>query len=225
MDWVSGFWRDGYAIAPWSFEAGELAEIRPECERLLGARDAWTVLGAAAKSRPLSDFAQHDLFRRLSETLIGPDIDLFWDSLNRKPSGRGKAFAWHQDSAYGRTEPVAYITCWTAFDTADEQSGCLCVVPGSHEAGPLAHTTQPATDDSYQGLCAPADPHAPVAHVRLQPGQVAVLHSCTLHRSGPNTSDHDRLAYITAYVRAGTRYLDLGLPSDAKAPAFRSAAG
>ena len=224
-DWVRDFWRDGYVVAPWLFEPSDLAAVRLECERLLGATDAWAILGASSQSRLLADFARHDLFRRLSLALIGPDIDLYWDSLNTKPARRGKAFAWHQDSGYGRTDPSAYISCWTAFDAADEESGCLCVVPGSHEGGPVAHLTQRPTEDSYGGLQAPGEWATPAVSVRMEPGQVAVLHSFTLHGTGPNTSGHDRIAYVTAYVRAGTRYLDPGLPSDAKAPAFRSDAG
>jgi ectoine hydroxylase-related dioxygenase (phytanoyl-CoA dioxygenase family) len=162
------------------------------------------------------------VFRGIVEPLLSSDVDLYWDSIVRKPAGHGREFRWHQDGGYGRTEPEGYITCWTPLAATSEENGCLWVVPGSHLAGMLPHDSLDSTAHAYSGLVADLPADAAPVPLPMEPGQVAVLHSFTLHRSGPNRSASPRTAYVAAYTRAGTRYLDPGLPSDAKAPAFRA---
>lgn len=220
-DWERDFWRDGYVVAPTAFEPDELSSLRPACERLLRG-DAWAILGASQRSPQLFAFARHERFRELSSGLVGPDVDLYWDSLNCKRAGCGKEFAWHQDAAYGRTEPDTCVSFFTALDAADERSGGLWVIPGSHRGGFVAHEARSGSEQVYRGLVACGVGETGAVAVPLDAGGVALLHSLTLHRTGPNASDRDRMLYIAAYVRAGTRYRDAGLASDAKAPAFRS---
>jgi ectoine hydroxylase-related dioxygenase (phytanoyl-CoA dioxygenase family) len=165
-------------------------------------------------------FAMHDIFRRICALTIGSDIDLFFDSILHKPARGGKELRWHQDAAYGRTDPP-YIACWVPLSAGSAASGGLWVAPGSHRSGTLEHTRGSATAQEYAGPVSTTIPSGS-RPLDLSPGQVAVIHSELLHRSGPNATDTDRLVYQCGFVAASTRFFDDGLSEDHKLPIFRS---
>ena len=214
------FAADGYVVTPAVFSAVEILAIHEECERLRTRSRSWAVLGAARESSRLLAFAKHDVFRRICAMTIGSDADLFFDGILHKPAHGGKELRWHQDAAYGRTDS-SYVACWVPLTAGSAASGGLCVSPGSHRAGPLEHTRCSETAREYAGLVSTMTP--PLSRpLDLSPGQVAVIHSELLHRSGPNATDVDRLAYQCGFVGASTRFLDDGLSEDHKLPIFRS---
>ena len=186
---------------------------------LLTESTSWAVLGAAARSEILLEFVKHDVFRQICAKTIGADVDLYFDSIAFKASGRSKELGWHQESAYGRTDRP-YIACWTALTRAVRGSGCLWVAPGSHRKGPREHKRHSESEAVYAGPVVLAAPEQSIP-LELEPGQVAVLHSELLHRSEPNTSGADRLGYLCGYVSAATRFLDAGVAGDLKLPLFR----
>jgi ectoine hydroxylase-related dioxygenase (phytanoyl-CoA dioxygenase family) len=47
------------------------------------------------------------------------------------PPGLGGQ-GWHQDAYYIPTFPDTLIGAWLTLDQADEENGCLWVIPGSH---------------------------------------------------------------------------------------------
>lgn len=65
------------------------------------------------------------------EALIGPDVLALQTMLFFNPPGMGGQ-GWHQDSYYITTYPDTLIGAWMAIDPADEENGCLWVIPGSH---------------------------------------------------------------------------------------------
>ncbi len=55
-----------------------------------------------------------------------------------KPARIGAARVWHQDCAYFAVKPLeAVFGVWIALDDADEENGCMHVIPGDHVRGPL----------------------------------------------------------------------------------------
>ena len=64
------------------------------------------------------------------EALIGPDVLALQTMLFFNPPGRGGQ-GFHQDSFYIKTYPDTLIGAWISLDTADEETGCLWVAPGS----------------------------------------------------------------------------------------------
>ena len=106
-------------------------------------------------------------------------------------------FGWHQDSGYlmGQThEP--YLSLWCALDDATEENGALHVLPwsktGSREI--LPHHKDKASGDliGYDG----DDPGVVVPVAR---GGIVAMSSALFHRSGPNTTQLPRRAFLVSY--------------------------
>src|SRR5688500_5878867 len=75
--------------------------------------------------------AQH-----LSQLIAAHPIRLFHDQIQYKPASTGGVNMWHQDLPYW---PIlrggSQVTAWVALDDADEQNGCMSMVPGTHHWG------------------------------------------------------------------------------------------
>src|SRR5262249_31210830 len=74
------------------------------------------------------------------EDVVGSDI-LCWEaSFFSKEPGDGAFVTWHQDATYwGLSENIG-VTAWVAFTPSARDSGCMCVIAGSHTET-LAHRT------------------------------------------------------------------------------------
>lgn len=210
----------GFVVTPPVFAESELAGVRAECQRTRSKKGGWSVLGAARDSKVLMAFVKDDRFRRICAETLGSNIDLFFDGILYKPPRGGKELRWHQDSGFGRTDP-SFISCWVPLSAGSAASGGLWVAPGSHLAGPVDHTRGASTAKEYAGAVSCT---TPAASHPLDPesGQVVVLHSELLHRTGPNETDTPRLSFQCGFASSETRYLDAGLPLDHKLPIFRS---
>ena len=148
------------------------------------------------QSSELKAFSKHEVFRKLCKDLIGDNVRLYWDQAVYKKPGTIDEFPWHQDNGYTFVEPQAYLTCWIALTDTDEFNGCPWIMPGLHKEGTLHHET---TDLGYE---INLDSSKAVA-VPLKAGSIAVFSSLTPHRTGPNTSEGIRKAYILQYAPEG----------------------
>ncbi|MEZ6069846.1 MAG: phytanoyl-CoA dioxygenase family protein [Pirellulales bacterium] len=130
----------------------------------------------------------------------------FWhDQLFCKPPRHGGVVAWHQDYSYWtRTVPLAHLTCWIGLDDADEQSGCVQYIPGSHRwnllpitglAGDMHAIREVLSDEQWEAF-------RPVK-VELRRGECVFHHALTIHGSEANRSDHPRRAVVVNMVRDG----------------------
>lgn len=72
--------------------------------------------------------------------LIGPNVQLHHSKMLVKPPEKGAAFPMHQDYPYFPHEKHSMLAASVHLDDADEENGCLRVIPGSHKQGPLPHT-------------------------------------------------------------------------------------
>jgi len=155
------------------------------------------------------------------EALIGPDVLALQTMLFLNPPGKGGQ-GWHQDSYYITTFPDVLIGVWAALDRADEENGCLWVIPGSH-AEPIyptpdrQHTVHAESsfdnldmvenvsnmDDEVNTLSRVARQYPPPVPVVVNPGDVVFFHSHLLHRSHRNrTRDRMRRAFVCHYTNA-----------------------
>ncbi len=149
-----------------------------------------------ARSEALKAFSRHPVFQQLTRELIGPDVRLYWDQLVYKKPHMPDEFPWHQDNGYTFVEPQQYLTCWVALTDATVANGCPWIVPGAHLQGTLEHRW---TDRGFECLRDPKDPLA----LEVPAGSIAVFSSLTPHRTGPNTTDQTRKAYILQYAPDG----------------------
>ena len=208
----------GYFIGDGGFGAGELAAMAGEMDRVYAeALEAALATGEASQieaartrrsfsqfhtlSAVAAQFVRQPFYLEACAKLVGPDADLYYNQATTKmPQGRGKIFAWHQDSGYTTTEPLAYITCWTAISAANLENGCIWVIPGSHRWGVLEHQAEAETGRQYGGKNAQGVDDSKAVPVEMSAGQVAVFSSLTLHRSGPNTTpDRLRRGFVPQY--------------------------
>ena len=147
-----------------------------------------------------AQFVREPIYLEACRRFIGPDADLYYNQAATKPPERGRVFSWHQDSGYVHTEPLEYITCWTAITDSNLDNGCIWIIPGSPKWGLLEHVPEPETAERYGGKTAQFADESGAMPVEMRAGQVAIFSSLMLHKSGPNTSAKSvRRGYVPQY--------------------------
>ena len=127
--------------------------------------------------------------------LVGTgDARLYWEQAVAKPPQARTELPWHQDNGYTPLVPEEYLTCWLSLDDAVVDNGCLWVIPGSHKQGTMKHHN--GAGPFRVGHDGPDVDGVPVPVSR---GSVLVFSSLLMHRSGPNTTDDPRRAWILQY--------------------------
>jgi ectoine hydroxylase-related dioxygenase (phytanoyl-CoA dioxygenase family) len=129
--------------------------------------------------------------------LLGPDLWVRRDTAIIKAPG-GEEFPWHQDNGYNQLLD-SYAQFWVALTPMFEANGGVCLVPSSHTKGLMRHRMAD-THKVWQGK-----PEGAVA-VEAEPGDVLVFSSFILHRTGPNQTQSDRVAYLAEFMER--QYLD-----------------
>ncbi len=71
----------------------------------------------------------------IASAIIGPNVKGVASQLTFKMRGNTKAFPWHQDNAYGELAPYNSVTCLTALEANDLETGCLWVLPENNQRG------------------------------------------------------------------------------------------
>jgi ectoine hydroxylase-related dioxygenase (phytanoyl-CoA dioxygenase family) len=185
------------AIEPFEQQMEAMLRRQPDGRMMIAKADAITfTIHLVSKSETLKAFAQHEVFARLCQDIMGTPSRLYWDQAVYKKPGNPEEFPWHQDNGYTYTEPQQYLTCWVALVDATPENGCPWVVPGLHTKGTLQH--QP-TDLGWQCLSNPDGAEA----VPAKKGDIVVFSSLTPHRTGPNLTDGVRKSYILQYAPDG----------------------
>ena len=150
--------------------------------------------------------------------IVGRDLFCPNDLYFFKPPGTGRPIAWHQDSWYFRNIYVSSvgdaidqstIGTWLALDDADEENGCLWVIPGSHRLGVIDHSQVESDDYLLQKRVTVSDEMEERAMpVEVPKGALVFFNNALLHRSTPNRSDRFRRAYIVHYMKATIQHTE-----------------
>jgi phytanoyl-CoA hydroxylase len=130
--------------------------------------------------------------------LMGSDcVEIHHSTLHAKAPGKGAPFPMHQDVPFYPHQDGRYIDALVHMDKADEMSGCIKFLAGSHKLGKLPHITGPETEPYL-----PTDQYrlADAVSVPAEPGDVVVFHLYTVHGSAVNQSGRWR-----RLVRVGFR--------------------
>ena len=147
----------------------------------------------------------HSPLLDIAESLIGPNIQLFHDQALYKPAHHGGEVHWHQDNGYWRCTPPNLVSIWMALDDADEENGCMNVIPGSHLEGLATHDRATSEKGALPALLeVEADANRAV-EVPVKAGHAMVHHCMTLHQTNPNPTPRERRAMVIHYMPAGTR--------------------
>lgn len=158
-------------------------------------RDLWRKHGEF--ERLLFGTAQGQVAR---EMLGVSGVRLFHDHAICKPASRSGAIPWHQDSAYWPFDRVG-LSLWTPTDDVGVDGGCLEVLARSHRDGPQE------PQDFLAGCFAIEEDDPRRVLLPVAAGSTVVLTGLTWHRSAPNRGPRDRLAYLTLWVPATSRFV------------------
>ena len=157
----------------------------------------------------LREYVFSDLMAEVCRATIGDQAYLFYDQYVAKAAEQGIKFSWHQDGGYLGFPHRPYVTIWAAVDDMTLENGTAWVLPFS-TAGIrtlVEHIRDSETGDKvgYFGRESGIPAVVPA-------GSLVVFSSLTFHRSGANTTDRMRRAYVTQYspepiYKAGTKEL------------------
>lgn len=130
----------------------------------------------------------------LGENAIAAQSMFYW----KPPGAKGQAL--HQDNFFLKVEPGTCIAAWTSIDAADEENGCLFVVPNTQkEEIQCPHLADPAESFTKDEVDVP-EGLIPVP-VTLNAGDVLFFNGNVIHGSYPNTSNNRfRRAFICHYA-------------------------
>lgn len=121
----------------------------------------------------------------------------------KPPGSRGQAL--HQDQFYLKAQPGTCMAAWMALEPADEENGCLQVVPGSHQL-PLLCTQKADTTLSFTDVGVPVPAGLEAVLVPMEPGDMIFFNGSLIHGSPPNISaDRFRCAITGHYISADAR--------------------
>lgn len=223
---VAQFHRDGYVILRGVMSEFDLAPIEPEFERFISGsvpgmgRDYCDMSGPydrapedfslvnAVLPRRYEPTLRDNLFEQraasVARQLIGDTATLDYDQfLAKRPEKPDAVFTWHQDLGYwptGTPDPLT-ATCSLALDDADEENGCLQVVPGSQKGELRPHRPLHGSDrNTSHILSVELTADDPVVTLPLRRGDMTVHDEMIIHGSGGNRSkDRWRRTYIVAF--------------------------
>jgi ectoine hydroxylase-related dioxygenase (phytanoyl-CoA dioxygenase family) len=212
------FHEEGYCVLEHVIPSEHLAALDHACRFQLEKQAEWMdkvkadVLGLTHKDKryflscqhepgsPMQRFLFSGLMAGIVRPLLGGDAFLFLEIFVVKARRTGMSFGWHQDSGYmlGRPHPP-YVTLWCALDDVTEHNGALHVLPyaraGTREVVPHAKERQTGDLVGYTG-------DDPGVIVPVPRGSIVALSSTVFHRSGPNTTEAPRRAFLAAYSLA-----------------------
>ena len=213
---IAQFHKDGFVMIRGLFDPEEIEPLRNACIADPGINQTqttvddgsegfykvsiWTELGDAL----LGVIPRMARLVDAAEALLGEPCYHWHSKLLRKRPGDGEV-AYHQDIATWYEDGCLFpnlLTCTLAVDKNDKENGCLKLVPGSHKMNRIHRIRVGETIDTHR-----PDPvrvgHAidklGVVYAELEPGDVLIFHSQTLHGSEPNHSDRPRTVLHTSY--------------------------
>jgi len=144
------------------------------------------------------------------ESVLGPDIFMYENSVVYKPKGKKNGVPFHQDFISRPNEPRKYIA-WMALQPVTKTGGALKVVPGSHKLGfQKWHRVKGETHHDRIDL-GDLDT-GNMIHVVLDPGDVLIFNQLLVHGSDEAHTESLRLVYRVSYQGFDEIFVPRGAP-------------
>ena len=213
QDQRSFYEQQGYLVLPQILTEKGLELARQQCMKAWGnekktySPDATWLKNALLQNihhqaQIVRDYYFNGPLVDVAEQLIGPNIKSVTSQLTFKMRGNTKAFPWHQDNGYGELDPYNAVSTLTALDDANEDNGCLWLIPGSHLQGQF--DLKRTNDDIVQGniIDLDIDDNRSVA-MPVKAGDCLLFNCWMLHKSDGNfAADRDRRILYMRYADA-----------------------
>ncbi|MFB6176111.1 MAG: phytanoyl-CoA dioxygenase family protein, partial [Halobaculum sp.] len=140
-------------------------------------------------SRSVYEFLTQSSIVETIRSIYGSDL-LLWSShfWEKEPGEEG--VPWHQERHFSAVEPPVTATIDLALDPVDETSGCMGVIPGSHERA-VPHTEADGAE-SQGYVDSRFVEEAETVRIGLDPGEFVLYNARLLHRTYANETDRRR---------------------------------
>ncbi|MEE2659214.1 MAG: phytanoyl-CoA dioxygenase family protein [Candidatus Latescibacterota bacterium] len=243
---VQEFHEKGYLNGGLILQDDEVEELREELDRILkigsdgfeegepqpvsfrdlrGGGDGkasdtpvWQIVNIWEASEAYERLTYHPFINvAISQVTGHRDLQIWHDQIQYKPANEGGATTWHQDAPlWPIIKPMTPVSAWIPFDDADEENGCMWLVPGSHKWGnqieflrTQGHLQTREDFEKIEGFT-PGD-GADISDAKPEPwpvrkGEVSFHHSLTWHGSPTNPSPRQRRAIAIHYMTGEARY-------------------
>ena len=192
---IAAFHRDGFVSPIDVLSEDEALRLRRELEAAEAKwPDAFEGAGrnnAHLNLKCLDEIVHNTTLVDAVEDLIGPDILNYGTVLFIKEAHDPGYVSWHQDARYMGLEPHLGITAWVALSASDDVSGCMRMIPGSHEHLMEHDDTFAEQNILTRGQEVPGIDPSRAVSLALRPGQMSIHGARVIHSSQPNRS-HDR---------------------------------
>jgi hypothetical protein len=210
-DAIAQFTQDGFYFPIKILDDQQVAACRTHLEDF--ERTQGEPIGGVQRNKAhllfkwIDDLMRHSTILDAVEDLIGPDL-LCWNTFFwNKEAGSDTFVSWHQDLRYWGLDTNDLVTVWLALSPATLESGCMRVLPGSHQGDLLPHKDEYRPDNMLtrgQEIEVEVDESKTVA-MPLQPGEVSLHNVRLAHASSPNRSSERRIGLSLHYMPTCTK--------------------
>ena len=202
---VEKFHNDGFLSPINVFSINEASELK---DKLEDAEKIWPeAFSASARNNAhlnfefLDSIVHNKNLLDAVEDILGPNILAYASTLFIKEPRDPGFVSWHQDGKYMGLSKNIGITAWVALSEANGESGCMSMIPGSHEKM-LAHKDTFGKDNILtRGQEVQNVDAGKAVETPLRPGQASFHCPTVIHGSQPNRSEHRRIGFaIQTYI-------------------------
>lgn len=214
---IAAFHRDGFVAPIDIYSEQEALRLRTDLET---AEAKWpqAFQGAARNNAHLNimcldEIAHNPAILDAAEDLVGPDILTYGTVLFIKEPHDPGFVSWHQDARYMGLEPHVGITCWVALSHANETSGSMRMLPGTHHELHEHNDTFGEENILTRGQEIDVMDETGAVTLDLKPGQMSIHSARVIHSSLPNRSDDRRIGFvIQPYMPPGVKQVIKPVP-------------
>ena len=153
---------------------------------------------------------RHPKILNAVEAVLGENLILIMSHLIVKPPCDGLSVAWHQDNTYWHSvKGTDVATVWLAIDDADQENGCVRVIPTSHAGYPEMDKFSTGANDLL-GLTVEvtSEMESAALPLEMKAGSLSIHDSYVVHGSNANLSQRRRAAYTMRFANAKTVTID-----------------
>tara|TARA_R110000787_G_scaffold226512_3_gene334300 strand:- start:60184 stop:61020 length:837 start_codon:yes stop_codon:yes gene_type:complete len=205
-DDIQQYHRDGFFAPARVMSADDALAFRRKFEAYEAAHEGWYEMSKGQKLYLLQtwarDLAKHPKILDAVEDVMGPNLMVWGLSLFIKDAGSPNYVSWHQDSTYWGLSKPNVTTAWIALSPANRQSGCMKMMPGTHQWEQIAHKDTLAQENLLtrgQEIAVNVN-EDDAAYLELEPGEISLHNIRTVHASAPNVSTDRRIGIAVRYI-------------------------
>ena len=198
--------RDG-AVSPVPLlsrrEAGQYRRKFDELEKAIGDEPQSRYRIKAHLPFPwLTELIHHPGLLDAIEDVMGPNLLVWGTSFFTKAARDPRFISWHQDSTYYGLEPPESVTAWIAFSDSTEDSGCMRIIPGSHNGSHIMPHVEKNEPDNLlsRGQTIEGIDESIAKALPAHAGNFSIHHNKTIHSSEPNMSDDARIGFTVHFA-------------------------